>query len=356
MKKIGRQVLFIGTSENNPRNGEGAFIRLNNGSILFGYTEYIGDAWEDDATARISAVVSHDEGETWSEPFVLFEKPENCMNIMSLSFLRMNNGDIGAFYIFKNLDGTDKILFTRSADEAKTWSEPISCMACLDEQDYYVLNNDRVLRLKSGRIIFAVARHTVLTDHKEFMPGVICYFISDDDGKTWYKTDTEFSCPFPNNPDGYEEPGLYELPDGRLWCYIRTSLGFQFECFSADEGITWTVPEPNLMLSSACSPMLVKDCGEFTVAVFNPVPEHVLRPESEPWGRTPYTAAVSRDRAKTFDKSMLFYIEDDLSNGYCYPAIIEVENGFLVAYYHSNGTDICLNSTKITKIMYEELN
>ena len=33
----------------------------------------------------------------------------------------------------------------------------------------------------------------------------------------------------------------------------------------------------------------------------------------------------------------------------------ETEDGFLVAYYHSNGTGVCLNSTKITKITYNEI-
>ena len=51
----------------------------------------------------------------------------------------------------------------------------------------------------------------------------------------------------------------------------------------------------------------------------------------------------------------MFYIEDDLDNGYCYPAIFEGENSFLVAYYHSNNTDVCLNSTKIIKVMYDEI-
>ena len=53
MKKIGREVLFIEAKDNNLRNGEGSFIRLKNNAILFGYTEYFGDDWEDDATARI---------------------------------------------------------------------------------------------------------------------------------------------------------------------------------------------------------------------------------------------------------------------------------------------------------------
>lgn len=355
MKKIGREVLFIGTSENNPRNGEGSFIRLNNGALMYAYTEFVGDDWNDDATARITAVVSYDEGESWGDKRVLFEKPEDALNIMSFSFLRMNNGDIGAFYIIKNADLTDQIVFTRSADEGETWSEPTNCLNCLDVQDYYVINNDRVIKLKNGRILFAAARHTVLTEHKEFMPGEICFFYSDDDGESWHKTEQEFPCTFKNNSDGYEEPGLYELPDGRVWCYIRTSLGFQFECFSADGGLTWTHPEPNLFFSSACSPMLVKDCGEYTVAVFNPEPEHLLRDESEPWGRTPYVVAVSTDKAKTFKKENIFYLEDDRENGYCYPAIVETKDGFLVAYYHSNGTGICLNSLKITKIIYDEL-
>ncbi len=354
MKKIGRQVLFIETSENNPRNGEGAFIRLNDGSILFGFTEFIGLTREDEENARISAVVSYDEGETWSERFVLFNKPENTMNIMSLSLLRMNNGDIGAFYIVKNYDRTDKIVFSRSCDDCKTWSQPISCMEYLNIQDYYVLNNDRVIRLDNGRILFAVARHTIHGDYEDFAPGTICFFISDDDGKSWYKTETEFPCPFKNNPDGYEEPGLYIFPNGRIWCYIRTDIGFQFETFSDDNGITWSYPEPNLYFSSSCSPMLVKDCGEHTVAVFNPVPEHILRKDSEPWGRTPLVISVSNDKGITFTKDKLYYLEDDIDNGYCYPSIFSADDYLLVSYYTSNGTDNCLNCSKITKIKYEE--
>jgi hypothetical protein len=32
-----------------------------------------------------------------------------------------------------------------------------------------------------------------------------------------------------------------------------------------------------------------------------------------------------------------------------------VADGILVAYYHSDGKGICLNSTKITKVRYEEV-
>ena len=72
MRKIGRQVHFVPTSENNLRNGEGSFIRLRNGSIMFVYTEFYGDDWEDEATARFVSIFSDDEGETWREKNVLF--------------------------------------------------------------------------------------------------------------------------------------------------------------------------------------------------------------------------------------------------------------------------------------------
>ncbi len=51
-----------------------------------------------------------------------------------------------------------------------------------------------------------------------------------------------------------------------------------------------------------------------------------------------------------------YLIEDDRSNSYCYPAILEVADGFIVAYYHSNNTDVCLNSTKMIKVRFDELN
>jgi len=50
-----------------------------------------------------------------------------------------------------------------------------------------------------------------------------------------------------------------------------------------------------------------------------------------------------------------YYVEDDTSDSYCYPAIQETRDGFLVAYYHSDGVDVCLNATKMVKIHYDEL-
>lgn len=356
MKKVGRKVHFIAPEGLVSRNGEGSFIRLKDNSILFAFTEFLGGR-EDYDIARISYISSSDEGESWSEKRVLFEKAENDLNIMSFSFLRMGNGDIGAFYIVKNKDGSDTIVIRRSADEGKSWSEPQNCLSSLERPDYFILNNDRVLRLKNGRIILPLARHTIYDNTQELSVGELCFFVSDDDGFTWEKTEEELKTPFPNDKIGFQEPGLYELPDGRIWCYIRTLLGYQYECYSEDSGETWSTPEPNIFFSSPASPMSVKDFKDLTVAIFNPVPEHILRDDdAESWGRTPYVMATRKKDENAFTQEKLFYLEDDLNNGYCYPATIEGEDYLLIAYYHSNNTGCCLNSTKIIKVMYDELN
>ena len=67
MQKLGREVLRISIKEGNPRNGEGAFLRLLDGRIMFAYTKYDGESNTDEATAHIAAVYSEDEGESWSE-------------------------------------------------------------------------------------------------------------------------------------------------------------------------------------------------------------------------------------------------------------------------------------------------
>ena len=133
-------------------------------------------------------------------------------------------------------------------------------------------------------------------------------------------------------------------------------MGFQYECISNDNGKTWTTPQPEKFFSSPLSPLSMKKvCGDKVVAVFNPIPSYTTRElkNSRTWGRTPYICAVSEDGGTEFKN--IFYIEDDEENGYCYAAIFDGGNYFLVAYYHSNNSVGCLNSNKMIKILKEEI-
>ena len=249
MKKIGKEVLFLSTGEKNPRNGEGSLLRLRDGRILYAYTQYYGDSWQDHATARVAAYYSSDEGETWHDGGILIEKDADALNIMSVSLMRMRNGDLGLLFLRKSMKGDDLLCMpylVRSADEGKTFGTPVPCFA---EDGYYVVNNDRLIRLKNGRLLIPAAYHGA-AGNRGLLPGALRVCYSDDDGQSWTVSHEEVHSPF-NDHVQLQEPGLYQLPDGRVWMWCRTAYGHQYQCFSADGGETWGghYPLPVLHLS-----------------------------------------------------------------------------------------------------------
>lgn len=351
MKKIGRQVYFLPTGDTVQRNGEGAFARLKDGRIMYAYAEYIGPGNGDHDLARISAIYSSDEGENWENKRVLMEPRGEDRNVMSVSFLRMKNGDLGMFFLRKT-GQLYRLNLVRSSDEGETWQEPVVCC----DEGYYVVNNDRVLRLKNGNIIFPANLH----ESPDGKISVQYYFCSEDDGKTWKKLGEPLRHPFLNSSTGLQEGGLFQYEDESLFGWARTRSGSQFIMFSKDGGLTWTQPCGSELFTSPDSPMQIKTVGPYTVAIFNPKPRYYGRVEVEAnetgkmlLARTPYACLVSRDGGRTFPEGYL--LEDDPGNSYCYAAVLEGDGYFLAAYYHSNDSGICLSSCKITKVMFSEL-
>lgn len=350
IKKIGKESLFLHVGGKIPRMGEGSFIRLLDGGILFAYTSYVGEERHDHSPADIAAVVSKDNGETWSEPRILLRHDVKSRNLMCPSLLRLKSGKIGMILLRK--EGDDCIPhFSVSEDEGRSFSAP---RPCGEMRGYYVFENDHAIMLERGRIL-------VPLNHHEVVNGEICSYgkmlmlASDDDGETWKIISEEISSPFPPEvtATGLHETAVYQMPDGSIRSTSRTDLGCQWECYSKDEGATWSAPAPNRFFSSPDAPLLMKDVGPFTVAVFCPMPRFTTRYEKRTWGRTPIIAAVSDDKGKTFNR--VFYLEDDLANGYGYPAIFDGGDYMLVSYYHSDNLDAVLRSTKILKIEYSEL-
>ena len=350
MKKIGREVYMLKTSAENARNGEGAFIRLKNGDIMYAYSRYTTGNSHDHGKAVIAAVFSGDEGETWGGHRDLFLNDD--VNNMCVSLLRMDNGDIGIFYGCKYLKESTTVVMMniylrRSSDEGKTWSEP---KKCINEEGYFVYENDRVRRLESGRILLPLNLHASYENGRIDNKGVFRLYYSDDDGYTWNTTGIGVNHPFEGSAGGLQETGLYQYADGKVWAYSRTWSGNQYSCYSDDEGMNWTTPVVSEFFTSPPAPMNVKRISDkYTVSIFNPTPNYTGR-EAHPrtWGRTPLACAVSTDDAKTFKK--IFAIEDDPENGYCYASVLAGEEYILVAYYHSNGERDPLKCCKITKI------
>ncbi len=352
----GREVLFLHTDEKTPRNGEGTFLRLKDGGILFAYTRFSGDDWHDEATADIAAITSYDEGEAWENMRIIVSHDDDSRNLMCPSLVRMNNGDVGLVFLKKMKEGINAVpWFCRSSDEGKTFTKPRRCIP--DFENYYVIENDHAVVLRSGRIIIPANYHTMKTegapDYNEH--GLKVVFCSDDDGENWYELSGRQDIPYARRSEtGLQETCIFEMADGRLRALSRTDMAFQYECFSEDSGKTWTEPEPNRFFSSPDSPLLMKHACNKVLAVFNPIPNYTTRDGDTAWGRTPLVCAVSDDEGKTFPR--IYFLEDDPENGYCYPAIFDGGDYALIAYYHSDNTDIPLNSLKIKKISSEELN
>ena len=157
-------------SENNPRNSEGSFIRGKQGEILFAYSRYTGEHWGDDCACDIALISSFDEGRTWSEPRIIARAADfGVKNVMSVSAMELSDGSIAFFFLIKiEKDGISTIELGRTVSKNGVDFVSERCdMKCAPY--YYVVNNDRFVRLSSGRIVAPTAYvHRDLVNKRPF--------------------------------------------------------------------------------------------------------------------------------------------------------------------------------------------
>lgn len=316
----------------NPRNTEGAFVTLRDGRILFAYTRFSGGGSDHDA-ATIAGRFSSDGGKSWTGQDVTLVANEGAMNVMSVSLLRLRDGRIALFYLRKNSVFDCKPFLRTSSDEGRSWSEATQCVF---EEGYWVLNNDRVVELPSGRLLMPLARHLrVGGNYNPRGTAHVCY--SDDAGATWQFSPTALECPTPSRA-GFQEPGVVALKDGRVMMFLRTRLGCQYRSYSKDLGETWSPAEPS-PLRSPLSPASIKripSTGDL-LAVWNDhasVPEE-FRAKDTPSDardgkRTPLTLAISRDDGETWTNKRNLLAHPD--GWYCYIAIHFVKDNVLLGF------------------------
>jgi len=260
---------------------------------------------------------------------------------MSVSLLRLQNGEIALFYLRINSEIDCIPMIRISNDEAKTWSEPAPCIT--DRQGYFVLNNNRVIQLKNGRLLFAVAMHQSPEQPEFSRIGRLWSYYSDDNGRTW-KSGREVQ-----NPDKVvtQEPGLVELKNGDIYMFNRTDRGVQYVSFSKDKGETWSNVEPSTIKSplSPASIARIPSTGDLLMVWNNNGGEDPAIKGK----RTPLTVAISKDEGKTWER--MKNIETDPDGWYCYIAIHFTGNDVLLGYCAGNrpkGTGLAV--TNITKL------
>ena len=332
-------VLVLAPSGDNSRNSEGDFIQLTDGRLLFIYTHFTAGTGSDFDSAYLAARESRDGGKTWTSDDTTLLPNEGGLNTMSVSLERLRNGAIALLYLRKNGHDDCQPYLRISKDETTTWSEPIPIA---DRIGYYVVNNDRLVQLKNGRLVVPTAIHA--EDGADFTgQGRAMCFLSDDDGATWRRSDTTLTPP-EDIKSGYQEPGVVELADASLLMLIRTSAGCLYESRSTDAGATWSPATPT-PLKSPVSPATVERIpGTRTLLLLWNNHEDISEPLQGK--RTPLTAAISTDEGATWNT--LENLEDDPNGWYCYTAMECVGDHVLLAYCAGNRPQT--NGLALTKL------
>lgn len=305
--------LELPPSPENPRNSEGDFIELNDQRLLFVYTHFSGGNDDHDG-AVLAARVSVDHGQTWSKDDRIILENEGAMNVMSVSLLRLRDGRIALFYLRKNATDDCMPYVRFSDDEAETWSEPTLMVD--GPVGYYVMNNDRVVELKSGRLVAPCGLHAVKGAPMIGNADIVC-FLSDDAGATWQASSSQVVCREGCDAKVFQEPGVVETSPNELLMFIRTGGGSQYFSRSTDGGDHWTAATPGPLPSPVSPATLEKIPGtETLLAVWN---DHTDIPDDLRGKRTPLVAALSDDGGNTWHTKRV--LEDDPNGWYCYTAM-----------------------------------
>ena len=127
------------------------------------------------------------------------------------------------------------------------------------------------------------------------------------------------------------EPGLLEMPDGRILQIIRTQVGMIWHSYSADRGETWSEATPWTMAApEAPSTLIHMPSSDDLLLIYN---SNVDLAAGHGGARTPLVGAVSRDNGKTWSGPKM--IEPDPEATYAYTSATVDGDRILLTYYYA---------------------
>ena len=286
-----KEFIFSMENRKTPSCHASTLIKMKNGGLM---AAWFGGTHEGHDDVEIWGSFRSNEG--WSEPVQLTPGCEEpCWNPV----LYREKDKITLWY----KQGTPipgwRTMVMESYDEGKNWSKPCELVPG-DRTGGRGPVKDKPIRLKSGRIL-AGASH-------ESLEGVWLPFadLSDDDGKTWFRSAYLQSEPKAN----LIQPSVWESDSG-IHMLLRSNAGQIYRADSRDDGITWSkaypigVPNNNSGLDCALLP-------DGRIAL-------VCNPISDPKYRTPVSLLISEDDGFHFQTMMDLETEE---GEYSYPAII----------------------------------
>ena len=318
-----RLVVAVKKGLHGPRGMNGDFVQLNDGSLLFAYTEN-----------GITARRSQDQGRTFSAPDVIVPDPKPPVKgrYAHPSFLRLANGEILLSYIYSTHPLTPYYAhnyYRRSADDGATWSDQY---LMTPQAGYVIVHNDRLFTLSSGRIVAMAeykAHYPSSRDHSGY---VGMSFYSDNLGQTWYPSRNTVDL----QPVEVQEAGAVELKDGRVLMFARTYSGHPVFAWSEDGCETWSEGQMNKAMSMPYAGLpTVKRIPSTGDLLFLWISEKSVEKVDgkDIARRCALTSAVSRDEGQTFEH--LRHIARDPQDDFGYQCVEFVGADVTLVGYHA---------------------
>lgn len=301
----------------------GPFVELGDGSLMT----------VDNDGARISK----DDGATWSDPQPVYSgvKMGHVGHVGQI--LRTRDDALVVVYLDFNTRRWDwddakgaprtpdacrlEVWAIRSTDGGRTW---------VDQQrllDGYNADFTGFLQTRSGRIV--VTLEHLVADPAHW---AVCSFVSDDDGKTWQRSNW-IDLGGHGHHDGATEPTAVELSDGRLLMLIRTSLDRFWEAYSYDQGRYWRVIQPSPIDASSAPGHLIRlRSGRLALAWNRLGPQGQTPSLEKSLTKTPKPSPASEVPASWHREELSLAFSEDDGTSWTKPIAIAREKGGQVAY------------------------
>ena len=288
----------------------GPFVRLSDGGIL--------------TAEERSSLVTYDDGKTW-KVYPIFKKDSPFRIKPERVLMRLRSGVI---LLVLNNWAVEKISWDyqankpkpdmhrptyviRSLDEGKTWTDLQQvyegyCGALRDA----VQTRDGSVVIMGQELLFDEGRNASRA------------YVSRDEGVTWAKARHLDIGTERGDHSGTIEGTLEQLKDGRLWVLLRTYHGCFYECFSSDNGLTWTLPPVRSKILSTGSPGMLKRLQSGRLVLFwSAIPNEGFKRREE------LSVAFSDDEGQTWTRPVV--IARNPTGRVSYPYLFEYAPGVL---------------------------
>lgn len=307
--------LVVPAHPGNNRNSEGTIFNLGHHRLLLAWTEFYSSDGRDWGPARISTMTSDNQGRSWSGKHVL-QPNIGKMNVMEANLLRLHDGKVFFVFLRKNSPADCIPMYRISTDNGSNFS-PSKPIPVDPDPSYNTINNDRVIQLRSGRILVPLAFTKDYRLNHHFLSRV---YYTDDEGKTWRASKTVIDVK--QSSVGAEEPGVVQLGNGKVMLWVRTNTGHPYQSYSDDGGVTWSTPKP-MSVASPNSPQSIKriPSTDDLLMVWN----------NSTTNRFPLATAISKDNGHTWKN--IRNLDADASHTYAYTSITFVRKWVFFTYY-----------------------